>query len=479
MNANIHLIDGDGERMISQLPPMEATPLDIGAASSKGSDHMTSKFRAGRPVAVTALAALSAVALAACSSGGTGTGTTAGSSDDVVELSYIHRLPDGEGMTAVADIVERWNAENPGIQVSATKFDGAASDLILKLETDVKAGNGPCLAQVGYSEVPQLFVKGLLEDVAEHAGDYKDDFGAGAYAMMTVGDAVVGLPQDTGPLVYYYNQAELENLGLTVPTTIEELSASAAVAADAGKYLAAFTPDEGLNWLSAQSAAAGDAWFDTSGDAWSVDVEGAGSQRVAGFWQGLIDGQDALVTERWGEGFTQAVNNSTLIGHIGAAWEAGFMLDSLDGTPAEGQWRVAQLPDFGAGELSGPDGGSGVAVLSGCEHPAEAMAFNGWFNTQIDDLASQGLVVAANGTPETSEKMLRQFGGQDVLAELATASARMNPEFVYAPGFASLTTMNETASAVASGGATVADIFTTGQNDAVAALNDLGLPVAD
>lgn len=439
---------------------------------------MTTKFRAGRPAAVTALAAFSAVALAACSTGGTGT-EPAASSDDVVELSYVHRLPDGEGMTAVSDIVDRWNADNPGIQVTATKFDGAASDLILKLETDVKAGNGPCLAQVGYSEVPQLFVKGLLQDVAEHAGDYKGDFGAGAYAMMTVGDAVVGLPQDTGPLVYYYNAAEFEKLGLTVPATVEELAAGAAIAADAGKYVAAFTPDEALNWLSAQSAAASDAWFDTSGDAWSVQAEGPGSQKVAAFWQGLIDGQDALVTERWGEGFTQAVNSSSLIGHIGAAWEAGFMLDSLDGTPAEGQWRVAQLPDFGAGELSGPDGGSGVAVLDGCEYPAEAMAFNGWFNTQIDDLASQGLVVAANGTPETSEKMLRQFGGQDVLAELATASARMNPEFVYAPGFASLTTMNETASGVGAGKTTVADIFTTAQNDAVASLTDLGLPVAD
>lgn len=439
---------------------------------------MTSKFRGGRTAAVTALAAVSAVALAGCSGSSTGTGSE-DASGDPIEISYIHRLPDGEGMTAVADIVDRWNQENPGIQVTATKFDGAASDLILKLETDVKAGSGPCLAQVGYTEVPQLFVKGLLEDVAAEADKYKDDFGAGAYAMMTVGDAVVGLPQDTGPLVYYYNEAEFAKLGLEVPTTIEELAASAAVAADAGKYLAAFTPDEGLNWLSAQSAAAGDVWFDTSGDSWTVQVEGPGSQKVAAFWQGLVDGQDALMTERWGEGFTQAINDSALIGHIGAAWEAGFMLDSLDGTATEGQWRVAQLPDFGAGELSGPDGGSGVAVMAGCEHPAEAMQFNGWFNTQIDDLASQGLVVAANGTPKTSEKMLRQFGGQDVLAELATASARMNPDFVYAPGFASLTTMNETAAGVASGSATVADIFTTGQNGAVAALKDLGLPVAD
>ncbi|GAA1818744.1 extracellular solute-binding protein [Agromyces neolithicus] len=430
-----------------------------------------------RTAAFVAVGAMSAFGLAACSTANPSDG--AGADGSPVEITYMHRLPDGEGMTPVADIVEKWNDENPDIQVTATKFDGAASDMILKLETDVKAGTAPCLAQLGYAEVPQMFVKGLVEDVADEAAKYTDDFSAGAYGMMKVGDAVVGLPQDTGPLVYFYNATEFENLGLAVPETLEQLTTEAATSAAAGKFIAAFTPDEALYWLSAQSAAAGDTWFTTEGDKWGVDAEGPGSQRVAAAWQGLVDNKQVVMTERWGEGFTQALNDGSLIGHVGAAWEAGFLLDSLDGTPAEGQWRVAQLPDFGAGAMTGPDGGSGVAVMKGCEHPAEAMEFNAWFNTQVDDLASQGLVVAANGTPETSEKMLRQFGGQDVLAELATASANLNPDFAYAPGFASLTKMNETAAGVPTGAATVADVFATAQATAIATLNDLGLPVAE
>lgn len=428
-----------------------------------------------RGAAFIALGALSIVAVTGCA----GADNTPAANDEPVALEYMHRLPDGEGMTKVADIVKRWNDENPNIQVTSTKFDGAASDMILKLETDMKAGNAACLAQVGYSEVPQLFVKGILEDVSVETEKYADDFSAGAYAMMTVGDAVVGLPQDTGPLVYFYNEAAFTELGLDAPATIADVTADAAVAAEAGKYVVAFTPDEALNWLTAQAAAAGDAWFVAEGDKWSVNTEGEGSQIVADFWQQLVDADQTLMTERWGEGFTAALNDGQLIGHIGAAWEAGFMLDSLDGTPAEGQWRVAQLPDFGAGQVTGPDGGSGVAVMKGCEHPAEAMEFNAWFNTQVDDLASQGLVVAAAGKPETSEKMLRQFGGQDVLAELADASANLSPDFVYAPGFASLTAMNETASGVLDGSAKVADIFAVAQTSGVATLKDLGLPVAD
>jgi multiple sugar transport system substrate-binding protein len=434
---------------------------------------MTYSTRFARTAAVATVAAISVFGLAACS-----TDSDSGSADGPVEITYLHRLPDGEGMTPVSEIVDRWNEANPDIQVTATKFDGAATDMILKLETDVKAGNAACLAQVGYSEVPQMYVKGLLEDVSDEAATHEDEFSAGAYSMMTVGDAVVGYPQDTGPLVYFYNATEFENLGLAVPTTLDELTADSATAAAAGKYVTAFTPDEALSWLSAQAAAAGDSWFGSSDGGWTVDTEGAGSQTVAAFWQNLIDNKQTLATERWGEAFTQALNDGSLIGHVGAAWEAGFLLDSLDGTPAEGQWRIAQLPDFGAGALTGPDGGSGVAVMKGCEHPEAAMEFNAWLNTQVDDLASQGLVVAANGTPTTSEKMLRQFGGQDVLAELATASGNLSPDFVYAPGFASLTKMNETAAGVAGGSTTVADIFSTAQTTAVATLEDLGLPVS-
>lgn len=84
--------------------------------------------------------------LAGC---GSNTASTGGDSGEVVNLTYMHRLPDSEGMTLVKDIVAKWNKDHPSIQVKATKFDGAAQDMIKKLETDVKAGNAPDLAQVG------------------------------------------------------------------------------------------------------------------------------------------------------------------------------------------------------------------------------------------------------------------------------------------------------------------------------------------
>lgn len=234
-----------------------------------------------RTAAVVAVGAVSAFGLAACSSADNTSDSA--SSGKPVTIEYMHRLDNGTDMATVAEIAERWNEENPDIQVKTTKFDGAATDMVLKLETDVKAGNAPCLAQVGYSEAPQLYVKGLLEDVTTEAEKYESNFSAGAYAGMRVGDVVVGLPQDVGPLVYFYNATAFDELGLDAPATIEDLTADSAAAAAQGKFVTAFTADEATHWLAAQSAAAGDTWFSTEGDEWIVNAEGTGSQKVAAF----------------------------------------------------------------------------------------------------------------------------------------------------------------------------------------------------
>ena len=94
---------------------------------------------------VAALAAVAAmgIGLAGCGGSDTAGDTKPGSDGGVVNITYMHRLPDSEGMTLVNDIVAKWNKEHPNIQVKATKFDGNAADMIKKLETDVKAGKAP------------------------------------------------------------------------------------------------------------------------------------------------------------------------------------------------------------------------------------------------------------------------------------------------------------------------------------------------
>lgn len=180
--------------------------------------------------AVLATASLAVAGLAGCSSDSDAKEPSASKGKSDAKIEYVHRLPDGEGMVKVQEIVDRWNKDHPDMTVKATKFDGKASDLFQKLQKDVATDTAPCLAQLGYSEVPEAFVKGMVEDVTKQA-EYKKNF-SGAYGQMAAGGKVVGLPQDTGPLVYFYDKAEFDALGLSVPTTVEELKETAKKAAE-------------------------------------------------------------------------------------------------------------------------------------------------------------------------------------------------------------------------------------------------------
>ena len=301
--------------------------------------------------------------------------------------------------------------------------------------------------------MPEVFTKGLLEDVTEEAAKYKSDFAEGPYSMMQVDGKTYGLPQDTGPLVYFYNQKAFDELGIKVPKTKDELIEAAKTAAASGKYIMDYEADEAGN-IFAGLANASDPWYTVKNDAW-------------------------VVNPRWVPSFDASLQDGTLIGNIGAAWEAPLFKDSA-GDTGKGDWRVTQIGDwFGNGTSTGPDGGSGVAVLKGCEHKAEAMEFLDWFNTQVEDLTSQGLIVAASTeTAKTPESWNEFYGGQDVMKEFATANDNM-VAFNYMPGYSAVSAaMQEAADKAADGSGKVADVFPVAQQTSIDTLKNYGLSVA-
>ena len=432
---------------------------------------MTSQHK--RLMAGIAAVAVMGIGLAGCGSSSTG------DSSGVVNITYMHRLPDSEGMTLVDDIVAKWNKEHPNIQVKATKFDGAAQDMIKKLETDVKAGSAPDLAQVGYAELPEVFTKGMLEDVSSESSQYEKNFASGAMSLMKLDGKTYGLPQDTGPMVYYYNKAAFDELGLKVPETADELIAEAKTAAEKGKYIISYQADEASNTFSGLSGASSP-WYTVKNDAWVVNTETNGSKAIADVFQQLLDAKAVSVNPRWDPSFDASLQDGSLIGTIGAAWDAPLLKDSA-GDTGKGDWRVAQIGDWFSNKgKTGPNGGSGVAVLKGCEHKAEAMEFLNWFNTQVEDLTSQGLVVAATTqTAKTPESWSEFFGGQDLMKEFATANENMG-NFTYMPGWSAVaSSMKEAAAKAADGSGKVADVFSEAQKTSVDTLKNYGLSVSE
>ena len=58
----------------------------------------------------------------------------------------------------------------------------------------------------------------------------------------------------------FYNAAEFEKLGITVPKTADELIETAKKTAAQGKYIMTFTPDEAMMMMSGQAGASGP-WY--------------------------------------------------------------------------------------------------------------------------------------------------------------------------------------------------------------------------
>ena len=391
-----------------------------------------------RLTAVLAASAVASIGLTACSnndkaepdkSSDSASQSETKSKEEKVELEYWHRLPDKPEMIKVSESADEWNKDNPNIQVKAVKFEGDATASYEKITAAVKAGNAPCLAQASYDGIPAMLVRGELMDVTEQASQYQDKYAAGPWGQASPGGKTYGLPQDTGPLVYYYDKAAFEKLGLKAPTNWDEYWANAEKAKAAGKYSSVFLKDEAGDWFGAVAAANGAEWFSVDGDAWKVAVDGDKTQPVAAAWQKSIDAGATLVTDRWGDPspFDNAIKSGQVIGYIGAGWEAAFNLGALGKDSAD--WQVAQVP----GDMTGPWGGSAIVVLKGCKYPEQALKFANWYNTNMKAMTSQGLVPAAKGDAPTPDGVKKLYGGQNVMAELAKAADRANAKWVYSP----------------------------------------------
>src|SRR5665647_649327 len=166
---------------------------------------------------LTALAATTALLVTACS-GGTDGGSSSAPPGETVELTFWTWAPGME------DIVGVWNDANPDIQVTVQTQDGG-DPAVTKLLTAIQAGSGaPDVMQTEYQKIPTLVASDALADLA---GQLPDDvvshYPEGVWNSVTLGtDAVYGIPQDSGPMQFYYRADIFAEMGLAVPTTWQE-----------------------------------------------------------------------------------------------------------------------------------------------------------------------------------------------------------------------------------------------------------------
>ncbi|WP_370416361.1 ABC transporter substrate-binding protein [Streptomyces fradiae] len=332
---------------------------------------------------------LGATTLTACGSG-SGSGGD-GAESGPVSLTYWSWAPNMDKVAAI------WNAEHPEIKVTVQK-QASGDDLVTKIITAAKAHQAPDLVQAEFQALPTLVSNDALADISAEVSGAKDKFAPGLWQQTTLGsDAVYAVPQDSGPLMFFYRTDLFQQYGLKVPTTWDEFAATA-------KALKTKAPDKALTTFSSNDAGlfaglaqqAGAQWWTAQDQKWKVGIDDAATKKVADFWGGLVkDGaidNQPMYTPAW----NKALNTGEQLAWVSAVWAPGVLTTAAPDT--QGKWAMAPLPQWDTAKpATGSWGGSTTAVTTDSKHKAAAAKFATWLNT--DPKALSALVKEAGIYP--------------------------------------------------------------------------------
>ncbi|MFH8251459.1 ABC transporter substrate-binding protein [Microbacterium sp. B2969] len=434
---------------------------------------------------VTGVALLSALALAGCSGASSSENSgadaaTCAPSDGDVTLDFTSWIP------GIEDVVAMWNKENPNIQVKVQTGPNGNGGTYKSYFSQLEAGNAPDLGQIEYDALSSFRVQDGLEDLSacEDVVKAESEFIPWTWGQVTLGgDGVYGIPQDSGPMALFYRSDLFEQNGIAVPTTWDEYKEAAKAIRAKGGYITNFSTAD-INQFAGFVWQAEGKWFANDGKEWTVDLTGEESQKVAEYWQELLDEDLVSTYPAWTEEWNNAYNSGEVWTWNSAVWGANSISSGAPDTA--GKWSVAPSPQWEAGGTSaGNWGGSSIAVFKGTKHLYEAAEFALWLNTS--DEALTALNKSANIYPATTaglelpslQEGVEFYGGQKIYDVFAEAASQVNPDFVWGP------TMTQTYADVSdgfqkavTGQGTLRDALKSAQESTISTLKAQSIPVA-
>ncbi|MBT8162424.1 sugar ABC transporter substrate-binding protein [Arthrobacter sp. GN70] len=430
-----------------------------------------------------AMAAAVVLALAAC---GSGTSTAGSTTEDGAQASAMASASGNitfwSSVANMKPVVDAFNQSHPNIKVNYEVTPSAAPGYA-KLSTALQAGNAPDVATIEYYRLPGYASNGDLQPISDYIGQADlGKFSGQVRGLVSLGGKSWALPYDAPPMVFYYRKDLLADAGVsTAPATWQEFEADArklkSVHPDA--YLASFYPDDpstfaGLAWQ------AGAKWFSTEGDSWNVNLGDAATQKVAGFWQKLIDDKLVKVEQSFSDQWSQDLQKSTMAGVVGASWSATGIVSRTKGQ--EGKWAVAELPNWGT-PADSMLGGSTFAITKTSKNPAAAAAFIQWMTTSPDAIKARGNVgsawLAYPGLSDIAKANFSTapFGGQDIFSVFQKASSTVSDGWNWGPKItATYTPLADGFGRLATGG-TISEAINSAQTATVSDLKNSGLSV--
>jgi multiple sugar transport system substrate-binding protein len=333
--------------------------------------------------ALTVAACSSSSSSTSASSTGSASGSSSASSASSGQVVHLTITDWDNGMPAV---VAAWNKSHPDIQVQLIKPSGTGYTLYNKLITDNRAGTNPDISEIEYQALPEMVANKVVIPLNKYLPSMSQSYSSQILNLVNFQGSTYGVPQNVCPMVFFYRKDVFAKLGLSAPTTWAQYAADAAKVHQANpkEYLGNFDAAD-PEWFAGLAQQAGASWWTASGNTWTVAINDAATQKVASYWQGLVNSGVISPEPSWSTQWLTDMNKGNIVGWLSAQWAPNQFPTIAPST--SGQWAAAALPAWTAGDKTvGTWGGEAEVVTANSKHPQQAAEFINWMNNSQEGL---------------------------------------------------------------------------------------------
>ena len=285
-------------------------------------------------------------------------------------------------------------------------------------------------AEIFWAQFPDCFVDLTTLGYDEAAAGQFPEF---KRTELMAGDAVYGMPWDSGPVVMFYRRDLYEAAGVdpsTITTWDDFIAAGQKVQeANPGVLMTQGDLNGDTEWFRMIANEQGCGYF--SNDGAEVTINQPGCVAALDTYKKLVDA-GLVGAANWGEKIT-ANNAGTVATQMYGGWYEG-MIRTTSPEDQQGQWGVYQMPTVAEGGSRAANlGGSALAVTSASDAPDAAFAFLqyalGSNEGQVTMLKEFGLVpslLTAVEDPYVQEPQ-EFWGGETVWQTVLSTLPAINP----------------------------------------------------
>lgn len=385
---------------------------------------------------------LAATACGSSEPGGSGAGATQGAATSATDLQAA--LDAGGSITVWAweptlkQVVSDFQTKYPKVKINLVNA-GTGNDQYTALQNAIKAGSGvPDVAQIEYYALPQFALGKSVADLTAFGADkLGSTFTPGPWNSVRSGNAVYGLPMDSGPMALFYNKEVFDKHKIAVPATWDEYLAAAKKlhAADPKAYIANDIGDAGFT--TSMIWQAGGKPYQVDGTKVGVNFSDAGTQKFTAAWQQLISGKLVAPISSWSDAWYKGLGDGTIATLVIGAWMPANLESGVKA--GSGKWRVAPMPQWeSGGTASAENGGSSLAVPEASANKKLAYAFLKYANVDegVQTRMDGGAFPATSAqldSPAFKDKKFPYFGGQQINQVLAESAHQVVGGWSYLP----------------------------------------------